>query len=981
MSTHDEHDFLRYRDRGDAEALARVFDALAPKLLLLAQHLTRDGAQAEDLVQSTFLQAMRSARSYERERPLLGWMAGILAHRAADERRRARVRATEPVGAELAGGADPLAEAVDRETLERIGAAIDGLEGPQREVLVLRAIHGLAPLEIAHALGRAPGTVRMQLARARERLKERLPSSLSLPALFLRDEGHGLAAVRAEILREATAVGVAAGAGGGWAAQGWFAAALLGTGLAGFLWWRAQAEELPREADVVAAGAPASPALVGEPGVAAGLELAEESSSATAARQPIAGVVEESRVGAAATSGALVKGIVLALDRSPVASARVFAVEGGAMGLGRELGVSDGRGHFEVVAPAGTLLAACKDGFQPSGGSKGRVRSRPDEELVAVLVMGADGHALSGCVVDRRGAPVASPLVAVAVDEDARKQREGMPRARESGGRKPLDREAFVLQGDAMGCFSTASAPAGRALVLARSSNPESGLVGWTFADVRAAGHDRCEITLAEGAAIAGRVLDENGRAVAGLAVHAEWKGHAELGAVDDDGWGPLFSDRGATTGADGGFLLNGLLPGEHEVRVIIGGKELGAELFTLEPGEERRWDVDVAATVPLAVRVVGPKEEPLAGWGLSWGTGDDLDYGLSRELDMPVTLDADGRYRIEGMELIEHVFAVFSPASKERARFARLPCAIRHGVLPSSGELVVRVSADEWPSAGFTGTWVDARGEACAGFEIVVQRAGWDEDGSSIATDTSGRFALGDLAPGEYVVLADEDAVYPRDTQLARCTLGPGETRDLGTLSLGDPTRLVVALRDEGGEPLEGARVQMFDAAFERYLGGFLSWSREERIFRSDPVLPGAVLVSVSAPGCAQIWQRVELEPVPENRVELVARPGLPVEFVVDFPLREEGALGARERPGVLQILFRGPDGAPVLWQIIEAPFEDPAGRRLRFTLPLAAGPYRGVFEERSTARVGHRARSSAELDFTVPAEGTREPIQVVIR
>ena len=54
----EDTDFLRFRDRGSSTAQARVFDRLAPRLLLLAAHLCEDASQAEDLVQTTFLQAM-----------------------------------------------------------------------------------------------------------------------------------------------------------------------------------------------------------------------------------------------------------------------------------------------------------------------------------------------------------------------------------------------------------------------------------------------------------------------------------------------------------------------------------------------------------------------------------------------------------------------------------------------------------------------------------------------------------------------------------------------------------------------------------------------------------------------------------------------------------------------------------------------------------------------------------------------------------
>ncbi len=62
MATRVERDFLRYRRRGDGEALARVFDTLAPQLLLLAAHVAQDRAQAKGRVQETLETGSRSTR-------------------------------------------------------------------------------------------------------------------------------------------------------------------------------------------------------------------------------------------------------------------------------------------------------------------------------------------------------------------------------------------------------------------------------------------------------------------------------------------------------------------------------------------------------------------------------------------------------------------------------------------------------------------------------------------------------------------------------------------------------------------------------------------------------------------------------------------------------------------------------------------------------------------------------------------------------
>ena len=58
-------EFERFREAGDPEALTRVFDATAQPLLLLAVHLTRDGALAEDLVQTTIVSAVERAATFE----------------------------------------------------------------------------------------------------------------------------------------------------------------------------------------------------------------------------------------------------------------------------------------------------------------------------------------------------------------------------------------------------------------------------------------------------------------------------------------------------------------------------------------------------------------------------------------------------------------------------------------------------------------------------------------------------------------------------------------------------------------------------------------------------------------------------------------------------------------------------------------------------------------------------------------------------
>jgi RNA polymerase sigma-70 factor (ECF subfamily) len=166
-----DRDFATWCRTRDPEALGRVFDATAGKLLLVAMHLLRDAAAAEDALQATFLAAMRSAAHYDPARPVLPWLTGILARQAALARRE---RARVPDPARVAVGApapDPAEVAAASESAAAIARALDDLPGPYRPVLVLALVHGLRGIEIARALERPPETVRSQLHRGLELLR------------------------------------------------------------------------------------------------------------------------------------------------------------------------------------------------------------------------------------------------------------------------------------------------------------------------------------------------------------------------------------------------------------------------------------------------------------------------------------------------------------------------------------------------------------------------------------------------------------------------------------------------------------------------------------------------------------------------------------------------------------------------------------------------------------------------------------------
>jgi RNA polymerase sigma factor (sigma-70 family) len=194
--------FCRWRATGDLDALGAVYDAAAPALLRLALHHVRQPTAAEDLVQTTFLAAIDHAARYDAARPLLGWLGGILANQAKLlQRREGRTPDAERLPAAVAP--DPLAVAAAAEFTAQCDAAIEALPIAYRPVLRMHLKHELEAAEIAHVLGRPPGTVRSQIARGLELLRAALPAGISLGAFAALLPTRGLVAIRGEVLAAA----------------------------------------------------------------------------------------------------------------------------------------------------------------------------------------------------------------------------------------------------------------------------------------------------------------------------------------------------------------------------------------------------------------------------------------------------------------------------------------------------------------------------------------------------------------------------------------------------------------------------------------------------------------------------------------------------------------------------------------------------------------------------------------------------------
>jgi len=179
-----------FRRSSPAPSNAEDFSAEALQFLeplfATAMRLTRNRADAEDLVQDTFVKAFRHAGQFKRGTNLRAWLYTILHNTWRNRRRDASRDAVEVDSEQVEQAAAGAGGAEDAETPERIlmrstldadlQAALDELPEAFRQAVWLRDVEEFTYAEIAEMLGVPMGTVMSRISRGRRLLFEKLSS-------------------------------------------------------------------------------------------------------------------------------------------------------------------------------------------------------------------------------------------------------------------------------------------------------------------------------------------------------------------------------------------------------------------------------------------------------------------------------------------------------------------------------------------------------------------------------------------------------------------------------------------------------------------------------------------------------------------------------------------------------------------------------------------------------------------------------------
>jgi len=172
---------------GDRTEFARLVEKTSNHIYHLALKILRDPQDAEDVLQETYIKALRALPEFEGRSSLSTWLYRIAVNEALMMIRKRRVNLVpveeDPDEDEPTAGMVitdwcclPESELLSAESRKRMEVAVDALPETLKVVFTLRDVEGLSIRETAEILGLTETAVKTRLLRARLRLRNELSS-------------------------------------------------------------------------------------------------------------------------------------------------------------------------------------------------------------------------------------------------------------------------------------------------------------------------------------------------------------------------------------------------------------------------------------------------------------------------------------------------------------------------------------------------------------------------------------------------------------------------------------------------------------------------------------------------------------------------------------------------------------------------------------------------------------------------------------
>ncbi len=896
MTTIDSY-FECFRRSGRPEDFTAFYEAAVPRVLARARSVAPSSADAEDLLQATFLGVLEGVSRFEPGRDVMPWLVSILSNQASLQRwrnqRRADVDHEHAKRAVWSSLTDPVEIAQDAEFVDHVEGGLRELGPIYQPVMTLHLRHGLNAKEISEVLDRPAGSVRTQIVRGMSMLRSMLPASLASTLLVQLAPARGVQAI-------GEALTARVGEHGHAGMRSWLGAkvyAVLALVMLGALaaTWLVFEDTVGPEHD----STPKVPKT-------AVVEVAPKASGSTeddvAPREEVptdlSDAVLELRV--VDEEGLLLPGKIVWLGRAKNFLLYSFHATADESGIARFEGLPRGAFHVEgsrgpqvvhvrpgthrqevvlvrgmtvtgrVVDGVGSPIADADVWLSDSNGkwmkgAGGCPATRTDAKgrfslphvFLGFIAASSDRHALSevlvlprdedDCQLTIRLTVPGGKISMLVVDEDDEPIRNALVLGRKWFGDGPHD---FIKKNPGIqlrvrtgndGVFELTGFAKGSAVEL------RCWAVGFSRRKVLAIpgphGARMARVTLVDAGTIEGRVLDASGSPVFGAVVTTD----DSMSAHEN----PLLC--GVGTDVEGRFTLTDADSGRVKVRaisqerteltakretVVIPGLGRVEEVLNVEAGAVTHWEARLRDDTALHGRFVDSEGEPLVRHPVVLRAEEGVEDQFRK---FKTFTDQDGRFRFSS------VGSVAYELSLEQAI---------EGII-DGGPLVERYSGIRASTDSHDFTVPKAKVGVARILGRLVLDKGWGAEASSVYAmgmindegkkrydSESGEFEIRWVRPGRYVLTAwiGEHAVPLRE-----CEVTAGQDLDVGVLSLDAPGRIQITIDgDLGRMNFEELQVALQS---DRH-GAVSSLRREGGAFVSGKVPPGRYCLQVTSEG-----------------------------------------------------------------------------------------------------------------------------------
>ncbi|MEM7781936.1 MAG: sigma-70 family RNA polymerase sigma factor [Planctomycetota bacterium] len=177
IEVRETSDLVRAAQTGDRSAFGQLYERFQPTVMAIAMRRLRDHADAQELCQDVFVQAMLKLDQLRTPEAFIGWLRQITVRMAINRAvRRAPALAVEPelLESTLTSEVSPLDDVLEVERKEQVKEGLGRLGEMDRDTLVAFYVEGQSLLEMADDFDAPLGTIKRRLHVARKRLAKQV---------------------------------------------------------------------------------------------------------------------------------------------------------------------------------------------------------------------------------------------------------------------------------------------------------------------------------------------------------------------------------------------------------------------------------------------------------------------------------------------------------------------------------------------------------------------------------------------------------------------------------------------------------------------------------------------------------------------------------------------------------------------------------------------------------------------------------------